>query len=120
MDDRFWTLLDDLIATSRLVIDRPTGSSHPRYPDAIYPLSYGYLEGTSGGDGSGIDVWIGSSSSVVADAVACAIDPAKRDAEIKILIGCSADDRRRIMEFMNRGAGGTILVERPTPSRGSP
>jgi len=114
--DRFWTVLDELIATSRVVIDRPTGSPHPRYPDAIYPAAYGYLEGTSSGDGAGIDVWLGSSSSIVADAVACAIDPAKRDAEIKILIGCSADDRRRIMEFMNRGEGGIMLVERPRSS----
>jgi len=116
VDDRFWTALDDLIATSRVVIDRPTGSPHPRYPDAIYPASYGYLEGTSSGDGAGIDVWLGSSSSLVADAVACAIDPAKRDAEIKVFIGCSADDRRRIMEFMSRGAGGIVLVERPASS----
>lgn len=113
MDDRFWIALDDLVATSRVVIDRPKGSAHPRYPDAIYPVSYGYLEGTSSGDGAGIDAWLGSSS-VVADAVACAIDPAKRDAEIKVLIGCSADDKRRIMEFMNRGAGGAVLVERAT------
>jgi inorganic pyrophosphatase len=116
VDDRFWAALDDLIATSRVVIDRPTGSTHPRHPDAIYPASYGYLEGTSSGDGAGIDVWLGSSRSAVADAVACAIDPAKRDAEIKILIGCSAEDRRRIMEFMNRGAGGIMLVERPASS----
>jgi len=41
-------------------IDRPRDSAHSRYPDYIYPFDYGYLDGTTSGDGDGIDCWVGS------------------------------------------------------------
>lgn len=63
MNDDFWTALDALVAQSRVVIDRPRGSAHPRYPHVVYPLDYGYLDGTSSMDGAGIDVWRGSDAS---------------------------------------------------------
>lgn len=89
MDDTFWNALDTLVATSEIVIDRPRGSAHPRYPRIIYPLDYGYLSGTSGGDGNEIDIWRGSLSEDRLDAVVCTADPHKRDAEVKLLIGLS-------------------------------
>lgn len=38
--------------------DRPLGTSHPRHPDLIYPINYGYAEGIMGGDGAEQDVYI--------------------------------------------------------------
>jgi inorganic pyrophosphatase len=108
----FWTALDTLVAGSHIVIDRPQGSAHPRYPDLIYPRAYGYLDGTRAADGGGIDVWLGSGSTNAVDAIVCTIDLVKRDSEIKVLIGCSLDDRRSILDFMNRSALGAMLVER--------
>ena len=32
-------------------IDRPIGSRHPRHPDMVYPVNYGYVDGVIGGDG---------------------------------------------------------------------
>lgn len=55
-EDGYWRILDELAATSTIVIDRPKGTSHPRYPDSIYPVDYGYLRDTASMDGSGIDV----------------------------------------------------------------
>lgn len=40
------------------VIDRPLGSAHPRFPDMIYPVNYGYIPGVMGGDGQEQDVYI--------------------------------------------------------------
>lgn len=40
------------------VIDRPLGSRHPRHPDMIYPINYGYVSGVLGGDGVEQDVYI--------------------------------------------------------------
>lgn len=37
-DAAFWASLDALVRRCPLVIDRPRGSAHPRYPDFIYPL----------------------------------------------------------------------------------
>lgn len=58
----FWLYIDQLVADSAIIVDRPQGSSHPRWPELIYLLNYGYLEGTTSGDGQGIDVGIGSHS----------------------------------------------------------
>lgn len=56
----FWKALDKLVVRSEIVIDRPKGTAHPKYPDFIYKVDYGYLKDTSSMDGAGIDVWVGS------------------------------------------------------------
>jgi len=105
-DGSFWKAMTELLTTSVIVIDRPKGSTHPRYGEAIYPLDYGYLENTTSSDGSGIDVWIGSLNSVIDQGstkiltgILCTFDTLKRDAEIKLLIGCAKEDVQVIQEF---------------------
>lgn len=44
--------------TVRCRIDRPLGSAHPKFPDLVYPVNYGYAEGIPGGDGEEQDVYI--------------------------------------------------------------
>jgi 8-oxo-dGTP pyrophosphatase MutT (NUDIX family) len=44
--------------TVKIVIDRPMGSAHPQFPELIYPVNYGYIPGTEGGDGEEIDVYL--------------------------------------------------------------
>ena len=39
-------------------IDRPIGSRHPRFPDMVYPVNYGYVEGITAGDGDAQDVYV--------------------------------------------------------------
>lgn len=39
-------------------VDRPLGSAHPKYPDMIYPINYGYVDGVFAGDGEEQDVYI--------------------------------------------------------------
>lgn len=41
-----------------VTVDRPLGSRHPNYPDLIYPVNYGFVEGVPGGDGEEQDVYI--------------------------------------------------------------
>lgn len=40
------------------VTDRPLGSAHPRYPEMIYPVNYGYVPGVMAGDNAEQDVYI--------------------------------------------------------------
>lgn len=40
------------------VMDRPLGSAHPRYPDMIYPVNYGYVPGLIAGDNAEQDVYV--------------------------------------------------------------
>ena len=46
-DEEFWKALDELVNNSEIIIDRPKGTAHPRYPDFIYQVDYGYLKDTS-------------------------------------------------------------------------
>lgn len=39
-------------------IDRPLGSAHPRVPDMIYPVNYGYVDGVIAGDGAPQDIYL--------------------------------------------------------------
>src|SRR5512143_3506099 len=98
-DTAFWEEMKRLLATHRLVIDRPKGQSHPNYPEAIYPLDYGYLENTISSDGGGIDVWIGSQSDKTLTGILCTFDTLKQDAEIKLLLGCTNYDLDSIRRF---------------------
>lgn len=97
----FWKRLDSLIAASQIIIDRPKGSHHPRYPEIIYPLDYGYLKGTSGGDSNEIDVWRGTLTENRLVAVICTVDMKKHDAEIKLLIGCTDAEINVVNRFYN-------------------
>jgi inorganic pyrophosphatase len=112
-DDRFWAGLATLVSSSRIVIDRPQGSTHPHVPAMVYPLDYGYLEGTASGDGEGIDVWIGSLTKQKVTGVVCSVDANKRDAEVKILLGCSRSEMDRVLSFHNQGGQAAILLDAP-------
>ena len=41
-----------------VTVDRPLGSAHPDYPEMIYPLNYGYIEGIMAPDGEEQDAYI--------------------------------------------------------------
>ncbi len=41
-----------------VLIDRPLGSKHPRYPDIVYGVNYGYVSGTSAPDGEELDAYV--------------------------------------------------------------
>lgn len=96
----FWTAIDSLLAESQILIDRPKGSTHPSYPDTIYPLDYGYLANTSSADGEGIDCWVGSKGRGAA-ALICTVDLQKRDSELKLLIGCTESETETALQFHN-------------------
>lgn len=109
----FWQALDRLIAASDIVIDRPKGSAHPRFPSRIYPLDYGYLAGTASMDGDGIDLWHGTAPTQRLDAVVCTVDLMKRDSEIKLLIGCTEEEKAAVMRWHNDSdMMKAILIER--------
>ena len=100
-NQNFWNYLEKLVNKSEIVIDRPKGKPHPNFKDFIYPLDYGYLKNTISQDDAEIDVWIGSKKHRTVDAIMCTIDLMKRDSEIKILIGCTDEDKMTIYKTQN-------------------
>ena len=96
----FWKALDELVSNSEIVIDRPRGSAHPRFPNFIYKVDYGYLKDTTSMDGAEIDVWVGSGDKKI-DAIMCIVDLVKKDSEIKILIGCTEEEKLEVYKTHN-------------------
>lgn len=41
-----------------IIMDRPVGTHHPKHPDIVYPINYGYIDGMLSADGEGIDVYL--------------------------------------------------------------
>ena len=97
----FWKAIDTLVSSGRIVIDRPKGSTHPRFSDVKYDVDYGYLENTKSMDGGGIDVWRGSKADPTVEAIICTVDLMKKDSEIKLLIGCTEEEVNTVYEFHN-------------------
>ncbi len=104
-DKLFWSLLDELVSTHEIVIDRPKGSPHPQYSDYIYPFDYGYLKGTSSSDSDGIDVWIGTAIGKGVTGIISSVDIVKADSEIKVLYNCSSEEINHIYNEHNRSSG---------------
>ena len=97
----FWKAIDTLVSSGEIIIDRPKGSVHPRFPHIKYEIDYGYIQNTASMDGDGIDVWRGSLPSVSVDAIICTIDLMKKDSEIKFLIGCTEEEINIVNNFHN-------------------
>ena len=108
----YWWSLDELVRMYDLVIDRPKGLTTLNFPRSIYPLNYGYLKGTTGGDGSGIDVWRGSLDSNKVQASIVTVDLLKATAEVKLVIGCSEEEIEEVLNFHNSFSQSGVMVKR--------
>ena len=107
MNPGFWGVLDELVASSRVVVDRPKGSSHSRFLQNTSALEAGFLEGATSGDGQGTDVWLVSGDPHQMTAVLCA-------AELKRLLGGRAAEQQTVTAFLNGHAGFQgLLLPRP-------
>lgn len=64
-------------------------------------------------DGSEINAWRGTDKGQKIDAIMCNGDLTKKDSEIKILIGCTEEEKRKIYHIHNHSANiKGILIRR--------
>jgi inorganic pyrophosphatase len=119
-DDDFWSRLASFGSGASVVVDRPKGSAHPEIPELIYPLDYGYLTNLRSGDGDGVDVWIGSLKHQLITGVICTVDVGKRDTEVKILLGCTRAEQRRILSLHNRDNQRAVLISAEAVRKAAP
>ena len=63
-------------------------------------------------DGGGIDLWLGTAKHRRLTAIACTVDMFKKDAEIKLIIGCTDKEIAIIRDFHNGRYMSDIIIER--------
>ncbi|MDP9369373.1 MAG: inorganic diphosphatase [Chloroflexota bacterium] len=104
-----------------VIVDRPLGSHHPRHPDLVYPVNYGYLPRTMAPDGDPIDAYIigvaTPVSSMTGDVVAVVVR--LDDVEDKLVVAptdrrCSLTQIRHDLRFQEQYFDSEIVV---APSR---
>lgn len=95
-----WAVWENTITENGITIDRPIGSTHPRHKDIIYPISYGYINGTKSSDGQEVDIFVGSAANGLVGAIATR-DFRKGDREIKLLFNCSPTEIYVVNGFIN-------------------
>ena len=102
INEKFWNHLQILVDESKIIIDRPKGSLHPKFTEVVYEVDYGYLKNTTSMDGQGIDVFVGTDNNQKVNGIAVTVDLFKRDSEIKILIGCTEDEKFKIQNHITK------------------
>jgi inorganic pyrophosphatase len=109
---RFFEFFETLIRENGITIDRPKGSAHPRFPDLIYPIDYGYINETKSQDGQGIDVYCGDDETLGIVGIICTVDNMKKDSEVKVLYGCTEVNIQTALMMSNNCPMCGILVRK--------
>ena len=95
-----WEAWEALIEAKGITIDRPYASAHPDHPSIIYPINYGYVNGTLGTDGAELDIFCGSGTNKLVALIQTA-DFRKGDREIKLIYNCTPAEIYLINGFIN-------------------
>lgn len=102
MNEEFFLMLDELVSDTKIMINRPKGTQHPRNKDFIYMVDYGYLQHTSSMNGQSIEVYRGSLDDKKVCGVLVTVNIAKKESETKLLIGCTDEEKQEILEALNK------------------
>ena len=112
----------DLISNHSMSIDWTKGCADPRYAELAYSPDYDFLDNTLAEDGARIAVWMDSLKIKTLTGILCMFDTltqgrvnsGNRDAEMKLLIGCTKENVQVIREFYSDLAAffiSNLLVE---------
>lgn len=110
-----WAEWDALLSARGVVVERARRSRHPRHPDIIYPIDYGYVEGTVGTDGEAVDVFVGTGAPGLV-ALAVTDDARRGDREAKLLWACTPEEVYLVHGFLNYAPHlmqGRLAMRRP-------
>jgi inorganic pyrophosphatase len=121
--ERFrWEAWEGVIAARGVEIDRPRAKPHPRFPEVVYPLDYGYVPGTLSSDGEAIDVFVGTAPRLAGCDLVGAIltrDHRQGKREWKLLWRCTPPEiycAHGFLSFDRRLIDGTLALRFPMPT----
>lgn len=109
----FWQKIDTLVLSLEYEKKRSVGDKHPEYHNLIYPLEYGYLIDQDTQTGVVTKMFKGTDPSKRVDAIIVCVDILQKGFDIKLLLGCSEQEKLTCLEFLNQTPfQKTILVNR--------
>ncbi len=95
-----WGTWARCIKDNGITIERPRTTAHPDDPSIVYPVDYGYVNGTRGGDGDALDVFVGRGTTGLVGAL-LTTDHQQRDREAKLLYDCTPPEVYTAHGFIN-------------------
>jgi inorganic pyrophosphatase len=103
-----WTAWEELGEWLDIVIDRAAGTSHPSYPDMVYPCDYGHVRETEAPDGAEIDVFRARSGGGLVGVIALVHRPSGVS-DAKLRVGPTRSEAEGLLRFLDRGSPGPAL-----------
>ncbi|MEM1125027.1 MAG: hypothetical protein AAGI71_00125 [Bacteroidota bacterium] len=110
-----WAAWEARIHTHGFTIERPRTEPHPAYTHIIYPLDYGYVNGTPAPDGDDLDLFVGTAPTGLVGAI-LTTDHHKGDREVKLLYCCTPAEVYCAHGFINYDRTlleGELVLRRP-------
>ncbi len=111
-----WPGWERRIEQCGLTIDRPRGTAHPDFPEIIYPMDYGYVQGTVAGDGHEVDAFVGTAASSGLVGLILTCDHRRGKREAKLLYRCTSREVYLANGFINFDRTlleGLLVLRRP-------
>lgn len=106
-----------------VIVDRPLGSRHPRHPDLVYPINYGFVPGTVPRDGMPVDAYLMGLDEAVdqAESVVIAVIVRSDDVEDKLAVAPAGElytavQIRELVRFQERFFDSSIVVAEAHPN----
>lgn len=107
----FWNYLALLLNRSEIIIDSKKGE-YSKYLNIVCPVDLGYLK-NNWDEKDQIDVFIGSKKdTAIIDSIICTVDFKNKFSDIKILYGCTPEEKNEIFSLLSEKEG-VLLVENP-------
>lgn len=110
-----WAGWEQHIRQNGITLDRPYRTAHPDYPEIIYPINYGYVNGTTSSDGDAVDVFVGTAENGLVGLL-MTTDYGRGNREVKLLYHCTPEEIYLANGFINfdrRRMEGTLALRRP-------
>ena len=95
-----WELWEGFIGLKGITLDRPRLSKHPQHEEIVYPIDYGYVNGTTSADGEEQDIFVGTAQNGLVGAIFTE-DLQKGDSECKLIYDCSPEEIYLVNGFIN-------------------
>ncbi|MGB1050259.1 MAG: hypothetical protein ACPG3U_11325 [Rhodothermales bacterium] len=113
-----WEQWEALIRLKGITIERAAGTMHPDHADIVYPIDYGFVNGTDTVDGAEMDVFKGSAANGLVAAIFTE-DKRKGDLEAKLIVDCTPQEIYLVNGFINFAPDlmrGRLLMRSPMKS----